>query len=59
MDKVAGGSNVLFLTPVSGLEIYSDNPAAALVQSDPVVWGCGVKSTPVFKYVPANCRFVK
>ncbi|CAN7648925.1 pilin [Acidovorax sp. Leaf78] len=59
MDKVAAGSNVLYLTPGSGLVNNSANPAAALVQSDPVVWGCGVKSTPVFKYVPANCRFVK
>jgi len=59
LAKSGAGNNVLFLTPGSGTVNNAAEPSGALSQADPVVWGCGVKATAVFKYVPANCRYVK
>lgn len=58
MNKAAATSNVLYLIPGSGTVGNAAEPSAAVEQGKPVVWGCGVKDSAVFKYVPANCRFV-
>lgn len=55
----AAGDNVLILTPGSTTVGNSATPNAPMVAGAPVVWGCGVKTENVFKYVPANCRFKK
>ncbi|MDH1252340.1 prepilin-type N-terminal cleavage/methylation domain-containing protein [Comamonas thiooxydans] len=58
MVKAAAGSNVLYLVPGSGTVGNRATPKDPVTQGTPVVWGCGVASAAVFKYVPANCRFV-
>lgn len=55
--KKAGGTS-LFLVPGSGTVGNNAAPTEALEQGKPIVWGCGVEDAGVFKYVPANCRFV-
>ena len=49
-------SNVV-LTPGSGNVNGSARPSAAIMPGQPIVWGCGVRSTAAFKYVPSNCRY--
>ncbi|MFD2753710.1 pilin [Comamonas terrae] len=58
MAKAKAGANLLYLIPGSGTVGNSATPANPVTQGTPVVWGCGVKDAAVFKYVPANCRFV-
>ena len=53
--NTALGSNVV-LTPGSG-NISSARPSAAIIPGQPVVWGCGVRSTTAYKYIPTNCRY--
>ena len=50
------GSNIV-LTPGSGNVNGSARPSAAIMPGQPIVWGCGVRSTAAFKYVPSNCRY--
>jgi type IV pilus assembly protein PilA len=47
----------LVLTPGTG-SVPGANPSAPLAIGAPVVWGCGIASATVFKYVPANCRYL-
>ncbi|WP_376747650.1 MULTISPECIES: pilin [Comamonas] len=54
----AGTAPVLVLTPGSGTVTNTATPSGLLLPGSPVVWGCGVRATAVFKFVPANCRFV-
>ena len=49
-------SNVV-LTPGSGNVNGSARLSAAIMPGQPIVWGCGVRSTAAFKYVPSNCRY--
>ncbi|WP_313315636.1 pilin [Pulveribacter sp.] len=57
--KAVAGGNEIYMTPGSGTVNNTATPSGLLIQGAPVVWGCGVKDSKVFKYVPANCRFVK
>ena len=49
-------SNVV-LTPGSGNVNGSARPSAAIMPGQPIVWGCGVRSTNAYKYIPSNCRY--
>lgn len=49
-------SNVV-LTPGSGNVNGSARPSAAIMPGQPTVWGCGVRSTNAYKYIPSNCRY--
>lgn len=59
VGKALGGKN-LILTPGSGTVTNTATPTGLLKAGAPVVWGCGTNgTTPIFKYLPANCRFTK
>ena len=49
-------SNVV-LTPGSGNVNGSARPSAAIMPGQSIVWGCGVRSTNAYKYIPSNCRY--
>lgn len=49
-------SNIV-LTPGSG-NVNSARPSAAIIPGQPIVWGCGVRSTAAYKYIPSNCRYM-
>lgn len=49
-------SNIV-LTPGSG-NVSSARPSAAVILGQPIVWGCGVRSTAAYKYIPSNCRYM-
>ena len=49
-------SNVV-LTPGSGNVNGSARSSAAIMPGQPIVWGCGVRSTNAYKYIPSNCRY--
>ena len=49
-------SNVV-LTPGSGNVNGSARLSAAIMPGQPIVWGCGVRSTNAYKYIPSNCRY--
>lgn len=51
------GSNIV-LTPGSGTIAGTARPSAAIIPGQPIVWGCGVRSSSAFKYIPSNCRYV-
>ncbi|EFF81283.1 prepilin-type cleavage/methylation N-terminal domain protein [Acinetobacter haemolyticus ATCC 19194] len=51
------GSNII-LTPGSGIVANSARPSAAIIPGQPVIWGCGVRSTTAYKYIPSNCRYL-
>lgn len=51
------GSNII-LTPGSGVVDNSARPSTAIVPGQPLVWGCGVRSTIAYKYIPSNCRYL-
>jgi type IV pilus assembly protein PilA len=50
-------NSTIFLTPGSGA-VANGLPAAGLVTSAPIVWGCSAGGTAagLFPYVPSNCR---
>ena len=50
------GSNIV-LTPGSGSVAGSARPSAPIIPGQPIVWGCGVRSTTAYKYIPGNCRY--
>ena len=50
------GSNII-LTPGSGAVINTSRPSAAIIPGQPIVWGCGVRSSTAYKYIPVNCRY--
>lgn len=50
------GSNIV-LTPGSGTIAGMARPSAAIIPGQPIVWGCGVRSSSAFKYIPSNCRY--
>ena len=50
------GSNIV-LTPGSGNVNGSARLSAAIMPGQPIVWGCGVRSTAAYKYIPSNCRY--
>ena len=58
MAKAKASGNAIALTPGSGKVDNTATPKGLLLADAPVVWGCGVIDTAVFKYVPANCRYV-
>lgn len=58
MNKAFAGGNAIALEPGSGTVSNTAKPSDVLKADSPVVWGCGVADTAVFKYVPANCRFI-
>lgn len=57
MINAKAAANTIYLVPGSGT-VTAAAPSGAMLQGAPVVWGCGVADAAVFKYVPANCRFV-
>ncbi|MFG0586692.1 pilin [Acinetobacter sp. YQ_14] len=50
-------SNIV-LTPGSGSTAGSARPSGAIIPGQAVVWGCGVRSTAAYKYIPGNCRYM-
>lgn len=50
---------VVTLRPGSGVVNNTTGvPAAAIITTSPIVWGCSVNATANFQLVPANCRKV-
>ncbi|QIL82990.1 pilin [Diaphorobacter sp. HDW4A] len=58
MIKAKAAGNAIILTPGSGTVNNTAVPSKELAADAPVVWGCGVADTAIFKFVPANCRYI-